>query len=283
MIIDCHTHIFPDQIRSNRSDFITGEPGFQLLYGDEEKSKLVGVDEIIASMDEQGVDRSVVFGFPWQHETTMWLHNDYVIDAVRRYPDRLLGFCCLDPFVKNPVAEVERCIAAGLVGVGELGVYNRGLDEEVLSALDPVMAFCREADLPVMLHTNEPVGHQYPGKAPMTLGQISGFLQRNKGNRIILAHWGGGIFAYHLMKREMKEILENVWFDTAASPYLYDKKIYRFAAELIGVDRILFGSDFPLLKPQRYFKELSISGLTDEQLAAVKGLNAARLFKSGDV
>ncbi len=283
MIIDCHTHIFPDEIRNKRAPFFHGEPGFELLYGDVATSKLVGAEEIIATMDEQGVDRSVVFGFPWQQSETARLHNSYVMEAVNRFPKRLIGLCCLDPFMADPVVEIERCLEGGLSGVGELAFYDRGLDGKVLTALDPVMAFCLEKNLPVMLHANEPVGHTYPGKAPMTLAQISALLKRYSQNRIILAHWGGGIFLYHLMKKEMKELLKNVCFDTAASPYLYDNRIYKMATEIIGSERILFGSDFPLLKPARYFKDLRSSGLAGPELANVQGLNAARLFDTGGV
>lgn len=278
MIIDCHTHIFPDLIRNKRAGFLQNEPGFELLYADPDKSRLVGAEELIAVMDEQGVDRSVVFGFPWRQVSTMRLHNTYIMEAVALHPDRLIGLCCLDPFVEDPVIEIERCISGGLSGVGELAFYDRGLDEATLDALDPVMAFCENADLPVMIHTNEPVGHTYPGKAPMTLQQVSSLLERFPGNRIILAHWGGGLLLYHLMKKGVKEHLKNTWFDTAASPFLYDNRIYRIATDILGPDRILFGSDFPLLKPGRYFNEMEASGLTEQQLAVIKGLNAKALF-----
>ena len=98
-------------------------------------------------------------------------------------------------------------------------------------------------------------------------------------NKIVLAHWGGGIFFFNLLKKEVKERLENVYFDTAASPFLYDPAIYKYAVEIVGVDKILFGSDFPLLKPERYFKEFENTGLTKVQGDAISGRNAAKLLK----
>lgn len=278
MIIDCHTHIFPDEIRNHRHRFFKGEPGFELLYHDPESARLAGVEEILESMDEQGVDRSVIFGFPWYQPETTRLHNDYILDAVRRFPERLSGLCCLDPFMTDPVSEIERCIDGGLAGVGELAFYDRGLDDDVLNALEPVMAFCKANQLPVMLHTNEPIGHFYPGKAPMTLKQIVTLLERYRENILLLAHWGGGVFLYHVLKREIKNLLKDVYFDTAASPFLYDSAVYDLAAATIGCEHILFGSDFPLLKPERYFREMDATGLDNEQLAAVKGMNTARIL-----
>lgn len=277
MIVDVHVHTFPGEIREGRERFFAGEPAFQLLY-DSPKSKLVSAEEIVATMDDQGVDKSLVFGFPWRNPDTVTLNNDYVIEAVAKYPDRLMGFCCLDPFIPFAAEEVARCLDAGLCGVGELAFYRSGIDSDCLDALDPVMALCRERDLPVMVHTNEPVGHVYPGKTPNTLAQIYAMVKRFSGNKLILAHWGAGIFFYSLLKREVKETLANVWVDTAASPFLYNPGIYRQALSLAGPDKVLFGTDFPLLRPARYFKEMDAAGLSEAEKAAVCGGNAASLF-----
>jgi predicted TIM-barrel fold metal-dependent hydrolase len=277
MIIDIHTHAFPSAVRRGRRHFFQDEPAFELLYASP-KARLAGVSETIAMMDAQGVDKSVVFGFPWRSADTFRRNNDYIMEAVVRYPDRLLGFCCLDPMHREAPAEVERCLKAGMSGVGELAFYASGVEDVCLECLDPIMALAESFDRPVMLHTNEPVGHLYPGKSPNTLAQISALVRRFSRNRIILAHWGGGIFFYTLLKKQMREELANVWFDTAASPYLYRPEVYRLALELAGNDKILLGTDYPLLEPRRYFKEMDQAGLTAEQRKAVCGDNAARLL-----
>ena len=76
MVIDFHTHIFPDEIRNNREKYFFSEQSFELLYRSS-NSKMTGVDEIIESMDKTGVDMSVVFGFPWNSTETYENHNDY--------------------------------------------------------------------------------------------------------------------------------------------------------------------------------------------------------------
>ncbi len=277
MIIDSHIHAFPRVICNERERFFTGEPAFRLLYASP-KSQLMGADDIITMMDQEGVDQSVIFGFPWQNIETCRLGNDYILEAVSRRPDRLRGFCCVDPMHLEAAAEVERCLQAGMSGVGELAFYTFGIDARCLDRLEPIMARARMFDCPVMLHTNEPVGHRYPGKSPNTLAQIYALIQRFPENRLILAHWGGGIFFYTLLKKEVRETLANVWFDTAASPYLYRPQIYAQALDQAGADRILFGSDYPLLKPGRYFKDMERAGLSESQMAAVCGGNAARVL-----
>ena len=277
MIVDFHTHLFPPDIRKSRENYFAGESAFELLYASP-KSKMIGAGEIIAAMDEQGVDISVVFGFPWKNLETAKRHNDYIAEAVARYPDRLKGFCCLDPCPSDAAAEVERCLANGLCGVGELAFYRSGIECVIVDSMEPVMALCRERGVPVMIHTNEPVGHQYPGKTENTLLQIYDLVKRFQDNTIVLAHWGGGIFFYSVLKKEVKDVLRNVYYDTAASPFLYDPAVYRMAIDRVGIEKILFGTDYPLIKPERYFREMEKAVLREDEIERITGGNAVTLL-----
>ncbi len=277
MIIDFHTHIFPSFFRKERRPFFNEEPGFDLLYRSP-KSKMTGRKDLIANMDQEGIDRSVVFGFPWRKADYYKRHNDYIIESVQEYPERLTGFCCFDPMSGEASNEVERCLDAGLKGVGELAFYYPDLTADAVAALSDVMTICLRRNAPILIHASEPIGHQYPGKQTIALNHIYDLLRRHPLNKIILGHWGGGLFFYNLMKRDVREAISNVWFDTAASPYIYIPDIYRIAAEIIGSDRILFGSDYPLLRPGRYFKEMERAGLSPEILINFKGMNAAAIL-----
>jgi predicted TIM-barrel fold metal-dependent hydrolase len=277
MIIDFHTHIFPPDIREAREKFFDREPDFKRLYS-HSRSKLSGMEELIAAMDEEGVDKSVVFGFPWRTIDHVRKNNDYVMEAVEQYRGRLIGFCTFYLPLKGAERELERCLKSGLSGVGELAFYSSTIGEDTVHALMPIAEIAQSYDVPLLLHANEPVGHSYPGKAPMTIKDIYTVIRCFPHNEIVLAHWGGGIFFYHLMKKEVKSILQNTWFDTAASPYLYDCGIYPIAAEIIGPDKILFGTDFPLLKPGRYFNEMREAGLSQDTMKKICGENAASLL-----
>jgi len=277
MIIDFHTHIFPKKVREDRESLFPGEPAFNLLY-ESKNAGLASAGDTVEMMDDQGVDISVVFGFPWQDAPFTKLHNDYILKSVSRHPDRLIGFCCVDPYNDSAPKEVQRCIDQGLSGVGELAFYQSGIDGDALERLSPIMEICRQADCPILIHTNEPVGHLYPGKTPNTLKQIYDLIRRFPDNKLVLAHWGGGIFFYSLLKKEVRNALHNVWYDTAASPYLYRSHIYRVAGDLVGTDKILFGTDYPLLKPERYFKELDEADLGRGDIDKICGGNALELL-----
>lgn len=280
MIIDIHTHIFPDFIKNNRTNFFKNEASFELLYASE-KSNIINGEDLISAMDENGVDLSVTFGFPWKNIELCRQHNDYIWEQVQKYPNRLKGFCCVDIFQTGAVQEVERCLDLGFSGVGELAIYEDGITEDALEQLTPIFKVCQESDLPLMMHVNEPVGHLYPGKAPIKLVQIYDMVKRFPKNKIILAHWGGGLFFYSMLKKEVKETLKNVFFDTAASPYLYETSIYEMACQIVGSDKILFGSDYPLLKPARYFKDMRESDLPEQLMKDICG-NSADFFLNTD-
>jgi predicted TIM-barrel fold metal-dependent hydrolase len=278
MMLDFHTHVFPPFFRENRSRFFTEEPAFKALY-DSPRSRLIGTEDLLKNMDEEGIEKSVVFGFPWDKADHFKRHNDYMIESVKRHPERIVGFCCFSPLSPQGAEEAQRCLKAGLAGVGELALYHSGLSQDVQDTLGELMHLCARLDVPVLFHTNEPVGHAYQGKTPMNLSEIYQLIKRYPSNRIVLAHWGGGLFFYGLMKKEVGDAFRNVWFDTAASPFLYKPEVYRVASDIIGPDKILFGSDYPLLSPKRYFQEMKSAGISQEVIRKISGENAACLLR----
>jgi predicted TIM-barrel fold metal-dependent hydrolase len=116
----------------------------------------------------------------------------------------------------------------------------------------------------------------------MTMAQIIRIAEGFRNNTIVLAHWGGGVFFFNLLKREIKDILENVYVDTAASPFLYDPLIYQTAVQIFGADKILFGSDFPLIPPKRYFREMETIGILKNDQKKICGGNAENILRIKD-
>ena len=184
----------------------------------------------------------------------------------------------MNPLRPGSVAEAERCLAAGARGLGEIATYGAGLDPEVRRGVAPLAALCAEAGVPLLLHTNEPVGHAYPGKSPMILADLYQLLKETPDTTWILAHWGAGLFVYHLLCKEVDQVLARVHYDTAAGPFLYRPQVYRHLLDIAGADRLVFGSDYPLLDLPRYRRDMDAAGLTGEEVAAVTGGNLARLL-----
>lgn len=277
MIIDAHTHIFPPRMQKNRSDLVYRDRGFGALYS-AEKAKLVGTAEVLEMLEKHRADRAVVFGFPWQSLDLCREGNDYVLESIHQHPGHLIGLITLPWNGSNAVLqECERCLANGAKGVGELALYDQALNDESMRRLDGLARLLAHNGAPLLLHLNEPVGHNYPGKALIDLGAVHHFIVNHPGLTLILAHWGGGFFFFELM-REIHKAGGRVYYDTAASPFLYHHRIYEIAVTIIGEDRILFGSDYPLLAPARYFKEMEAAAISDQARRKIKGENAWRLF-----
>lgn len=277
-IIDIHTHIFPPEICRDREHYFSGEQAFELLYRDQKKSPLSTAEGLIEAMDRDGIDLSVTFGFPWKQSELIRRSNDYVLEAVVRYPDRLLGFACVNPELQGAVEEAERCLKAGMKGLGEIASYLNSSSGDWLESMKPLAELAGKWQVPLLLHTNEPVGHSYPGKARLPFWELYDLIKTFPDLTFILAHWGGGLWWYELLKREVRDVLRNTYFDTAASPFLYRPELYDYALRIMGLEKILYGSDYPLLSLSRYLKELDQAGLNGEQQEAILGGNSQRVL-----
>jgi predicted TIM-barrel fold metal-dependent hydrolase len=277
VIIDFHTHVFPPEVKKNRSKYIERDPCFAILYSDP-KAKIATADELIASMNEAGIDISVILNIGWTTHELCVETNDYIIDAVSRYPQRLVGFCAVQPqSPKAAIDEIERCARAGIRGVGEMRPDIQLFDLSDEMVMDPLVEALKEHQLALLLHTSEPIGHDYPGKGLVTPEVLYPFITSYPELTIICAHWGGGLPFYALMP-EVKKALCNVYFDSAASPFLYAPQVYNQVIQLVGTERVLFGSDYPLLKPRRLLDELDTLGLAQETRDLVLAGNARRLL-----
>jgi predicted TIM-barrel fold metal-dependent hydrolase len=237
---------------------------------------VASAESLVAAMDEHGIDRSVCFSWPFLDRSLCAEANDYVAAAARRFPDRLVGFGVIHPADPTAAKEVVRCARLGLRGIGELNADAQGwsmLD----SALDSAVAESVAAGMPWNLHCSEPVGHDYPGKGSSTPDRVAAFAERHPELTLICAHLGGGLPLYAHMP-EVRRVCERLHFDTAAQPFVYESSVYSVLVDTIGADRILLGSDHPLLDPPRYLHALDEAGVSKAARDLITGGNAARLL-----
>ncbi len=277
MIIDFHTHVFPPQIKKNRSKYIDSDPCFAILYSKKD-APLATADELIASMDKDGVDISVVLNVGWTTHELCVETNDYILESIARYPQRLIGFCAVQPnSYEAAIAEIERCAQGGIRGVGEMRQDMQLFDLRDEEVMEPFIDVVRKHKLILLTHSSEPVGHDYPGKGSVTPEVLYPFITSFPDLTIVCAHWGGGLPFYALMP-EVKQAMSKVFFDTAASPFLYSPQVYNQVIQLIGADKILFGSDYPLLAQSRLINEIKSLDLAEETKNLILSGNAQRLL-----
>ena len=280
MIIDFHTHVVPPRIKEKRAEYLKRDPCFSLLYSDP-KAKLATADELIASMDEDGVDSSVVLNLGWVSHELCVETNDYILESVSRYPGRLIGFCTIQPKAGDAgIIELERCAEAGIRGVGEMRPDVQGFDLTDEAAMKSVVEVAVKHNLIFLTHASEPVGHQYLGKGSITPDILYSFIAKFPSLKVVCAHWGGGLPFYALMP-EVSEALANVFFDTAATPFVYHRQIFEHTMYLVGIDEVLFGSDYPLLSQKRVMEQVKSLSLPELAKEMILGANAERLLGHG--
>lgn len=277
MHIDAHVHVYPPEIEKNWKKIAETEPHFGTLCAGK-AHKWGTVEDLVARMEIDGLDQAWVTGVAFRDPGLCRLCNDYVMEALKKYLGKIQGLAVVNPLSRDFEKEIVRCREAGFIGVGELLPYGQVFDISDSRETWRLAAACQENGLFLLLHVAEPVGRDYPGKGGMGPGEAAAFCENHPEVQVLFAHMGGSLWAYETMKC-MKMILENAWYDTAAAPFLFGPEVFRAAVAAGAGDKILYGSDFPLLCADRYEKMFFASGLDDDALSKIRGGNALSLLE----
>lgn len=284
MVVDAHVHLYPPEVLADPAVWAAacGEAHWTRLCTRRRKSGapvqlFPSVDELLRDLDAAGIARAVLLGWYWEKPSTCAAQNRFYEQCLRAHPDRLAACAAVHP---ADLDELRRARDAGFVGVGELSPHSQGI-----AADDPrvteLLHTAGELDLPVNVHAIDPTSRRFDGWVETPLADFTHWAQMFPLTQFVLAHWGGGL-AFDPASRA----LANVWFDTAASPLLYDASVWARALAAVGADRILFGSDYPLrLFPQSDeaagltpFAQQARDAVPDAARAAIMGGNAATIF-----
>jgi predicted TIM-barrel fold metal-dependent hydrolase len=143
--------------------------------------------------------------------------------------------------------------------------------------MKPLVDAALKHDLIFLTHSSEPVGHEYCGKGGITPDILYSFMTNFPDLKLVCAHWGGGLPFYALMP-EVAKALANVFFDTAATVFLYKPEIFEQVSYIISGDKILFGTDYPLMHQNRVIAQIQSSQLPEEDKTRILGTNAKKLL-----
>lgn len=275
-LIDAHVHLFaPGQVAA-REQLCARDATFAELYGDA-RTKLATAHDVPGALDKAGIDAAVAVGFAFAAQADIDAQAEYLLARAQEHPRRLLPVVSVNPALPGWERSATHALAAGAPGFGELRPGNQGWDPLGLPGRR-LAALAREADAVLLWHVSEPTGHAYAGKhGGITPGDLAELATEFPGLRMVAAHLGGGL-PFYLQMPEVHAALAAVWFDTAAASLLYDDAAIARVVELAGPARVLFGSDYPLLSPQRQLARVR-SSLPAEVRDAVCGGNAAELYR----
>lgn len=201
MIIDAHNHI------------------------GEKKGLSFPVEELIIRMDKADIDKAIVFSFPEQIE------NEYIANSVKKYPDRLIGFATVNPWLASAEDDLKYAVETlGLKGL-KLHPVKHGYAFDNHTILDPIFQICSQYSLPVIA---------YGGANVLSSPNMFEEMARSFPNvNILLAH-GGQMYetrsAINVAKRQT-----NVYIETSS---MFARRIISLLEEDM-LDKIVFGTDSP--------------------------------------
>ena len=136
-IWDSHVHLFPPEVYQNWDKYAQRDETFANLTrkpanGKGTEEAWVNIEEALECADRAGVYGLGMQGWYWNDAGLMRLHNDYMADAIQRYPNRLKGFISVNPkFGQEALDEIKRCVKLGFSGIGELGPGGNGYDFKI--------------------------------------------------------------------------------------------------------------------------------------------------------
>jgi predicted TIM-barrel fold metal-dependent hydrolase len=288
--IDSHVHLYPPEVNGNPAGWAeaNGERRWSDLCTRLRDGRPVqgfpSVDQLLRSLDSAGVERAVLLGWYWENPASCVLQNRFYAQCIRLHPDRLTGCATVHPAAGSAAVreEIRRACGEGLAGLGELSPHSQGfpIGDGIWGEALELAAQLR---LPVNLHVTAPEGRSYPGRVATPIEDFLTIARQFPRTNFILAHWGGLL----PLRIPAAAAQPNLYYDTAASPLIYDSAIWRRFATLAGQGRVLFGSDYPLnLYPALgsepeiggLVSEARASGLADGELDALLRGNAEKLL-----
>lgn len=270
-VIDFHTHVLPPEFAAQRERLCQREPWFGRLHANP-RAPIATAEELLRSMSEDEVGASVAFGFAFSDQGLCRACNEYVTGVAAQSEGRVIPFAVVSPRAGDAVATARYALEAGAAGIGELMPDGQGFRLMDYAVLDPIMELARAFRVPVLTHVNEPLGHDYAGKGSQGPAQALALAQRYPENVLVFCHWGGGLPFYELMP-EVRAALRRVYYDTAASPFLYDDSVFRHVMSW-APRKVILGTDYPLLKQKRFLDRVRRVGLDSDALAWLLGGNA---------
>lgn len=271
---DAHTHAFAPGTAARRSEIGKRDRTFAELYADP-AARLSDAAALLAALARAGIDGAAVAGFAFAHERDLAEQNEHILGAAAQ-SSRLVPFATVNPALPGWRVAATKALAAGARGFGELRPHNQGWDPLGPEGM-ALGEMARDAGAVLLWHVSEPVGHAYPGKTGgISPAELAHFAAALPGLTMIAAHLGGGL-SFYLHMPEIRTAIKNVYFDTAASGLLYDGASVAQLVAATGPERVLFGSDFPLLSPRRQLQRLQAL-LPAELAKAVCGGSAETLF-----
>lgn len=257
-VIDAHSHIYPDKI-ARKASAAVGD-----FYTARMAAPVASADALLEACAGSPVTHHLVHSVattPAQVETI----NDFIAEQCRAH-DNFIGFATMHQDYEDMEGEIDRAIELGLKGVKiHPDTQKVNMDDPRLMRLYEII----EGRLPIVIHTGD---YRYDYSHPLRLKKI---LRAFPNLVVDAAHFGGwSIFDYALEYLED----ERCYVDTSSALEFLGPRRTVELVRAYGVERVMFGSDFPMWSPVNEYNMLAAMPFTEEEFELLTWKNAMRFI-----
>lgn len=254
MIIDFHSHVFPEKIVKKAMEVLSRNAGNAIPFVDGT------VQGLLQNMKQYGIDKSVVLNIATNPKQQTNVNNF----AARIQSDKIISFGSVHPDAEDAVEELHRIKELGLKGIKLHPEYQNFYVDD--PKMVKIYETCAKLGFIVTFHAGidiqyfEPV-HCTPARLKQVLPIFTSI-----GGKVVAAHMGGFMLWYEV---EEHLVGQDVYIDTS---YSYSRMPIQWAKRIVtnhGVDRFLFGSDLPwsgVHLEKRFIEALDLSPQEQEQI-----------------
>lgn len=263
MVIDFHTHIFPDKIAARSIAALEDKSGIQAATDGT-------LDGLLSSMERNCVDLSIILPVvtkPSQFDSV----NAFAASVNERYKGRLISFGGIHPDCEDYKAKLDTIKALGLPGIKIHPDYQRVMIDDVRYM--NIIEYASELGLIIMTHAGVDIGLPDPVHCPPD--KMRKVLDTIKPQKMVLAHYGGW-----KQWDQVYEYLagENVYFDMAFTFDYIDREAFMKIREKHDKDKILFATDSPWSDAARDIAALQSMPIPEAAMEDILWRNAAGLL-----
>lgn len=215
-------------------------------------------EDLIKAMDRAGIDKAIIFPFVENPD------NDYIAQAVGKFPGRTIGFACINPWLPGALDELQRSVKQlGLKGL-KLHPLLHGYAIDNHELVDAVFETCEKLSIPIIAHGAESL---------FTMPHAFEEMARTFPNvKLVMAH-AGFMYSSDQAIRAAKRN-KNLYLDMTATT-AWD---VTHAVEEVEPARVLMGSDTPFMYYEVEIKKVEMAISDPKVRKMVMGENALRLL-----
>lgn len=268
MVIDFHTHIFPDKIAEKTIALLADRGGMSPSFDGTERG-------LLSKMEASGVDISIslpVVTSPKQFESIL----EFASGVNRRYAEgsekRIISFAGIHPDCDDLGGKMKLISERGFLGVKIHPDYQDTFinDEKYVE----ILKYAAEYDLTVVTHAGVDAAYR-DREVRCTPERVIDLIRRTPHEKFVLAHYGA-----NEMTDAVADLLcgENIYFDTGLVLDYIDDNSFKKILNKHGADRILFATDGPWADADRYIARIRSLGLDKSVENKIFYENAERLI-----